>query len=470
MEPLLELLREAGQAAIGLFTLPYYYVAIIMVWWHVRANTKLQRKLYHVRLYSSLYLVVTRVFAGIAIGLILSLVSVGIGSRLTDSTLVCIWIGMAVLALFRLRYICFAYAAGALGVLQVVLSWTGIGEEGSLWYEPLQTVVAIDVPSLMIIAGLLHVAEGIIIRVQSGKQAIPLYFEGKRGNPIGAYSLSGVWPIPLLWLIPGEGAALPWTPLFGMTDHVASWGFLAFPLVIAFSERTTTKWPEVKARSTGNLLIIYGVVITALAVGAFYWSPLSLVAALAAFLLHDGLMHLSTMKEAGHKLLYANDRAGVRVLAVLPHTPAVEMEFQAGEIITKVNGATVRTKEQFHVALGLQSAFSKLEVINREGHVRFIQRARYAGEHYHLGLLLAPDEDAEYVASPNRESLWNYVRYAGIKRRRGQISLLQEAINEAAAEVEKAVAETASIEEQSSNEIEEAPPVDPGLPPRGMKK
>lgn len=465
MEPYLDLLSEAGQAVIGLFVQPYIYIAILLVYWQARQGSLLQRKLFHVRIYGALYITMLRVMAGAAAGLVLSLAGLAAGAKLTASTLVCVWIAMAVMAIFRLRYICLAYAAGALGVLQAILQAIDTDSlRDNVWQEAIQAVSEISVPSLIFLAGVLHIGEGLLVRLQSGKQAMPLFLEGKRGKPMGAYALSGAWPIPLLWLVPasGSGLELPWTPLFGMTDDIAGWSMLAFPVLIGFSDRTWTQWPETKARTSGNLLILYGLAIAGLAAGAEFWSPLTLVAAAAAFALHEGLLLFSRRREHGRSPIFVHDRSGVRVLAVLPGTPAQEMGFVSGEIIKKANGVSVRTKEELHVALGKQSAFSKLEVINREGHVRFVQRARYEGEHYQLGLILAPDDDVDFVAAPRAASLWLELRHAGARGRFGRIQAAEQARKDAErAEMELAAAIAAEEALAAEREAAKA-----GLPPR----
>jgi hypothetical protein len=370
---------------------------------------------------------------------------------------------MAILALFQLRYVCLAYAAGALGLLQALSEWTGIEQTQGAWADVLQSLEAIDVPGLLFIAGLLHVAEGFLVRLQGSKLAIPLFLQGKRGKPMGAYALSGVWPIPLLWLIPTSdgGFTLPWTPLFG--GDAATWSLLAFPVLIGFSDRTTAYWPENKARTSGNMLIGYGVVIAALAAGAEFWSPLGVIAAIAAFVLHEGLLVFSRLREAGKDPQYSQDGTGVKVLAVLPNTPADELGLQSGETIKKVNGLAVRNKEELHAALQRQSAFCKLEVANREGHLKFVQRARYAGEHYQLGLILAPDDDVEFVAAPRSSSIWQGLREAGARRLwNSPTSKARREAMRAAAE-QAAAAEAAAIAAAEPSEPEE----DEGLPPRG---
>lgn len=419
MNPLLDLLQEAGHAVLGMLTLPYLYIAILFAWWHAKQASTLQRQLFHVRLHGSLPVTAFRTLAGLAAGLVVSLIGLGAGARLDSMTLLCVWIAMPVLALLKLRYICLAYAAGALGVVQAVLSWSGVDASDG---EVAKALVGIDVPGLLFLAGVLHVAEGLLVRWQGAKYAVPLFLEGKRGKPVGAYSLSGLWPVPLLWLVPAagpDGITLPWTPLAGMDGSVAGWSLLAFPVLIGFTDRTETRWPERKAKETAVGLVVYGLVIAGLAAGSWFWPPLTVVAALCAFGLHEGLLLWGRLRESGRPPLYAQDGRGIVVLAVLPRTPAAEMGLQAGERITKVNGARVNTKEQLHDALQLQSAFCRLEIVNREGHIKFAQRARYEGEHYQLGLILAPDEEADWVAAPKAGSVWQGLRRAGARRRKG---------------------------------------------------
>lgn len=466
MEPLLNVLREAGQAAVELFTLPYFYIAIALVWWHARLGVTLQRKLFHVRMYGSLHLLLTRLAAGIVIGLFLSLVSLGVGASFTSETVLFLWVAMALLALFRLRYICIAYAAGAIGLLQAISNWTGLHSDTEVLADTIQSLASIDAAGLLFMAGLLHIAEGFLIRLQSAKLAIPLFLLGKRGKPMGAYALSGAWPIPLFWLIPaaGGGFTLPWTPLFGIGGEIAAWSLFAFPVLIGFSDRTNGFWLEEKARTSGNHLMLYGVIIAALAAGAQFWSPLVVVAAVSAFLLHEGLIFISRLRENGREPLYSQDGTGVKVLAVLPGTPASEMGLQAGELIKKVNSTAVHTKEELHAAMQIQSAFCKLEVVNREGHIKFLQRARYEGEHYQLGLILAPDENVEFVATPRAGTIWQSLQEAGARRFGNSPTML------ARKEALRAEAELAAVaEQQALAALPEEVVEDPGLPPRASQ-
>lgn len=466
LEALTDLLRAAGSAAVDLFTLPYFYIAVALVCWQAKTIVRLQRKMFHVRMYGTVRLAVSRLLAGLAAGAALSVAGLGIGAALNAETLAFVWVAMIVLALLRLRYICLAYGAGAVALLRTLAEWTGVSPDTEPWRGVLEALLKVDAPGVLLLAGALHIAEGLLVRLQGPKLAVPLFLQGKRGLTKGAYALSGLWPVPLLWLAPAGagGFALPWTPLLGLDGANTGWTLLAFPVLIGFSDRTSAHWPEAKAKFDGQMLMIYGVVVAVLAAGAAYWPGVTALAALAAFGLHEGLLLLGRFRESGRAQLYSQDGTGVKILAVLPGTPAAEMGLLAGETIRKANGAATRTKEELHAALELQSAYCKLEVANRDGEVKFVQRARYEGEHYQLGLILAPDDAVEYVAAPHPSSLWQGLRNAGARRYSHAPGLLAEL------EAKKAEAEmAAAIAAREAAERQAAAPPAPGLPPRSSK-
>jgi S1-C subfamily serine protease len=68
------------------------------------------------------------------------------------------------------------------------------------------------------------------------------------------------------------------------------------------------------------------------------------------------------------------------------------MQLSVGEIVSKVNGTIVHNEAEVYEALQRNRAHCKLEVLDVNGQVRFVQRALYEGDHHELGILFVQDE------------------------------------------------------------------------------
>ena len=148
--------------------------------------------------------------------------------------------------MFRIRYLCFAYAAGLLGVVQFGLNlasgWQPEGWLGSIT----EALRALDMPALLVLAALLHLGEAMLVRLQVS-MASPLLFEGKRGKLVGGYQLQHFWPIPMLILVPvtGSGAELAWSPLL---NAGGGYMLMALPILLGFGEVTQSMLPGQRYR------------------------------------------------------------------------------------------------------------------------------------------------------------------------------------------------------------------------------
>ncbi|XEC94692.1 PDZ domain-containing protein [Paenibacillus tarimensis] len=429
METTLELLQQAGYGALQLLAGPFYYIAVLIIVLHYFRQTRTERKLFHVRLHAWPVLLFRTVVAGLAAGAVISVTMAFIGVTITAGTIYWVWGTAAVLLLFRVRYLCFAYSVGLLGILQWGAGWWD-WSGGAQWIATASaSLAALEIPGLLLLVALLHAAEALFIRSQNTRLATPMFMEGKRGKLVGGYQLQGYWPVPLLLLVPAQTGsaaetALPWTPLLGGDLWSAGWMIAGLPMVVGFSEVTRSMVPQQRARRTSGSLLYYSLLLTAVAAAAAWWAPLTPVAALCALAVHEAIIWIHARKESEHPPLFVHDEQGLKVLAIVPGTPADELRIVAGEVIHKVNGIRVRTKDELHEALQENSAFCKLEVFNLEGQLKFVQRARFAGEHHQLGVILAPDDSAQYFAAAKPATLLDlFRRKGGVKSRDRSASL-----------------------------------------------
>lgn len=410
------------QAFAGLWTAPFYYAALLFVLLRVRRQTSIERKLFAVKLHSWWSEWWRIALWGAVAGVGASIVFLFLGAAVTLPALSMLWIIALLLAAARVRFLCFAYAAGVLGLAQAALSGMDAAALPSFAGYVVGEVQAIHLPSLFALVGVLHLAEAALVRAQAARLATPLFFEGKRGKPVGGYQLQGYWPVPLLLLVPfgfaagGVEAALPWPTLFDGAGAgaglSAGWAALAFPVLIGFHSVSLAQGAREKARGSALRLAGYGLAVTAAAI-VLHFVPVWWMAAtvsLLCFGLHELLVALDRREEAVRAPYFVHDGRGLKVLAVVPGSPAAELGIEPGHVLRKVNGAAVRDRAQLHAAMRQNAAFMKLEVLNLDGESRFLQRAMYANEHHQLGIVLCPDERTMYVASFREGGLFSMLR------------------------------------------------------------
>lgn len=405
MDVALDLLAGLGTAVLRLLIHPFFYLSILLILLQYRKQIQLERKLFHARLHFLFGEFWRLLLWGTAAGLAVSVVMGLLGAALTQEAVLLLWGVSLVLILFRIRYLCMAYAAGVLGLVQAVLQALPDGADSAAAGWLYRWMDRVDAPGLLALAGVLHLAEAVLIRWQGSRSASPLFYDSKRGKPVGGYHMYGFWPLALFLLVPVSGSGgfeLPWTPVFGGDWAQGGWTVMAMPIVLGFTERTLSRLPKEKANRSSGLLMLYALLVTGLAVAAHWVGILLAPAALLTILLHEGLVVLSAWEESKRSPYFVHGPEGLKILAVLPGSPAAEIGLEAGETIDKVNGVRVRTREELHAALRLNSAFCKMEVLNLQGQLKFVSRAVFAGEHHQLGVLLCPDDDALYVVEERR--------------------------------------------------------------------
>jgi len=409
----MDMFYDGLRAFGGLWTSPFYYLAALWVAWHARKQTAIERKLFSVKLHTWWHEWWRTVLWGAIVGVGISTVFLFIGASVNGSALILLWIAALLLSAFRVRYLCFAYAAGVVGLLQAAVGFVDADSLAGGAAMLVREIESVHMPSVFALVGLLHVAEAALVYATAERLATPLFFEGKRGKPVGGYQMQGFWPVPLLLLTPmagGAASSLPWPTLFG--GAAPGWGAIAFPVLVGFHSLALSRLPRDKARSSAFRLGGFGV--AALLCGAVvYYVPSWWTAALAALLcfgLHEWLAVRDRREEAQGSPYFVHDTRGLKVLAVVPGSPAAELGIEPGHVLRRVNGQHVQDRAELHAAMRLNAAFTKLEVLNHAGESRFLQRALFANEHHQLGIVLCPDEHVLHVAEFQEGGLFSFLR------------------------------------------------------------
>ncbi|WP_308128789.1 PDZ domain-containing protein [Bacillus sp. sid0103] len=384
---LVELLKGTGK----LFLHPVLYYLVFLTGILGVMRVKRERKNFHIRAHDA-YFELRQLFPlGFVIGLVLSLIVVAAGITVPFAAILLI-AGFTFLwsLTTNVRWISPVYTVGA-AFFTIIL----IAENN--WSIPLFSKSFHELsdkiyPSIVIVLGLLIIAEGILIFKRGSYGTSPKLAKSKRGQNIGLHEGKRLWMLPLFLLIPGNALHLPfdWWPVFHL--GAKEYTFIFVPFAIGFHQQVKGMLPKIAIQLHGRRVIVLGVFITLLSV-AGYWFPLSSIGTAAlAVLGREIISLLAGLKDDNLPFYFSKKNQGLMIIGVIPESPASKMGLQVGEIVSKANGVLVRDEKVFYEALQKNRAHCKLEVLDTNGEIRFVQRALYEGDHHELGILFVQDE------------------------------------------------------------------------------
>jgi hypothetical protein len=384
---LVELLKGTGK----LFLHPVLYYLVFLSGILGVMRVKRERKNFHIRAHDA-YFELRQLFPpGIQIGLVLSVIVVGAGITVPFAAIL-LMAGFTLLwsLTTNVRLISPAYTIGATFFSTILIA-------GNNWSIPLVSKSLHSLndkvyPSIVVVLGLLLIAEGMLIVKNGGIGTSPKLAKSKRGQNVGLHEVKRLWMLPLFLVIPGNALQLPfdWWPVFHL--GAKEYTLILVPFAIGIQQQVKGMLPKVAIELLGRRVITLGVFITLLSV-AGYWFPLSsIVTAALAVLGREMIAFLAAMKDDNLPFYFSKKNQGLMIIGVIPESPASKMGLQVGEIISKANGVLVRGEKVFYEALQKNRAHCKLEVLDINGEIRFVQRALYEGDHHELGILFVQDE------------------------------------------------------------------------------
>jgi hypothetical protein len=387
MQILLELLKGTGK----LFLHPLFYYFFFLAAYLGVSRVKRERKNFHVRAEDAYFEIRQLVPAGLLIGLVLSVVTLAAGLAIPFGAILLIGVFTLLLSVtMKVRFLSPAYTVGA---AFFVLIFTA-GQDWNLplvgqYFESLENKIY---PSIAILMGLLLIGEGILIRKNGSKGTSPKLVKSKRGQTVGIHEARRVWMLPVFLLIPGEALQpmLDWWPVFAIGDNLYS--ILLVPFAAGFRQQVQGMQPKEAVQLHGGRVTALGVLVLAVSI-AGYWYPLAAIGAVSVGILGREIIALGLrMRDENLPFYFAKQNQGVMILGVIPGSPADKMGLLVGELVTKVNGISVNDEGSFYEAIQRNAAHCKLEVVDTNGQVRFVQRALYEGDHHQLGILFVQDE------------------------------------------------------------------------------
>lgn len=413
-----------GKAALSLLTQPLFYASLLLLVIIYTYRTRMERAMFSVKLQPWLKRYTLAAAGGMLAALAVSIIAVLLGFTFTSATVWWLWGVSIIIMLIRLRFVSIIYSASVVSLLN--LAAHAIGplelEHNVQWlYESL---LALQPINILVVASLLSIAQSLLVRWQGKHFVSPIYMSGKRGKIIGGYVLQSYWAAPMFLFMPvaaGESGAVSFAantaqPYF-LTAGPEAWLLLACPLMLGVTGMTQSLSPALFIKRVSNQWLIYSVLFFIVSVAAWWITPLSWIAALGMLISFELVHAINRWNESKRAPRYAPLDKGLRVLAIIDHSPAVHMGIVAGDTVMKANGQAVNTLDELYTAMSTNPAFCKLELLNVEGELKFAQRARFADEHHQLGIIMAPDGHAKHFENYREPSLLTLFGQGKLRRK-----------------------------------------------------
>jgi hypothetical protein len=366
---------------------PLFYYGIVLalvVGWR---RVKRERSHFHIRVYDMFQ--ESRFFwrNGLAAGAVLSLAAVMAGMVVPRGTIMLIaLVTIAIGFTMQMRLLSPAYTVG---LAFFIISLFGHQPALQRFFPELSGT---NRTALAILLALLLFVEAWLILRNGAAETSPQLATSKRGLTVGEHWSQRLWFVPVLIPVTGElPSPLSWWPLFPSGD--GGYSLMLVPFLLGFSQRMQGMLPHVSVRLTGQRVLLLAAVVSALAIVSYWYVPLAVVAVALAFFGREWLAFFQHHQDRSQPPYFAKREQGLVILGILPNSKAEKMALQIGDVIVKVNGIPVKTETEFYEALQRNRAFCKLEVVDEEGEVRFVQGALYEDEHHELGLLFVKERE-----------------------------------------------------------------------------
>ncbi|WP_096269446.1 PDZ domain-containing protein [Paucisalibacillus globulus] len=315
------------------------------------------------------------------IGIFYSLIIIGVGMVISYEAIIILSIVTIILTLtFRFTLLSPSYTIG-ITILILMLS--------PLLSEFLPIDGEINLSSLAILLALLLFVEAHFLSRIRQNETFPGLVRGERGSWVGRHWIKKYSIIPLFTLVP-PGLIEPFADYWPfLSIGGEDYALVLIPFVLGFEFPVRGSMPYEVANRLAMKLLGLAVIILAIAIGSISISWLTIIAVVVAILGREFIHYRFRIEDHTRSPFFNHTNDGLKVLSVIPGSPADRLNILIGETITKVNGHKIQSEDELYEALQETGSFFKVELLNNNGEIRFIQSAMYEGDHHELGLIFA---------------------------------------------------------------------------------
>jgi hypothetical protein len=347
----------------SIFIHPAFWLGTGMIMVYVWVRRRYEIKKFHSVLEPKLALLLRTIFWSSVAGLAGSLCLSGIRWEIQPGDWLMVWSLTLLFSAFGLRFACLAYSAGMLCLVHY-----GVTETTWLGSFPVpEMVYAFPARDWLWLIASSHWLEWVLIRLDGENGAYPVQV-----NQVSGFMLKKGWPVPLLLSGPNG-----WIPL---------------PVFLSFARMNLSGMLKKQKRQTSTFTLLYAVILSlGLAFSEGRESGEWIMAVLAV-LGHEGIYLGTKWMEKRSTPYFVSNHQGVKVLAVIPDSPAEAMGLRTGDVIQRCNGRPVRSMEEL-TRVAETATHCKLAVLDEHQNLHITQKTLFEDDPADLGVIPALPAD-----------------------------------------------------------------------------
>ncbi len=359
---------EYWKAWLFLFSHPFWLSLLLILFVYLFWMSWQERKQFNYLLHSPVSLFFKTIGIGVGVGFILSMILlIWWKPTIRAEEVLLVWMVTLGAALCRMRFACLSYVVGVLSLVSLASRQWGSGIAflvGNDWWEVLHQF---SIQDWLWLVALTHLCEWLLIRVAGEDGMIPIKMTHEMNYPIHGYWLQRTWPIPFIL-------------------STSAGGWLMVPVMIGFESHSCSTPVRQQKRFLSTYVLFFALALCTLLSLASHWSPLLWVVALLSISGHEWFYHWNKFRERSGNPLYVSDQRGLKVLAVIPDTPAAKMGIQSGDRLQRLNGVMIQSMDDL-TGVTAQAAFLRAEIIDGKSDIQYRQKALYEDDPHDLGII-----------------------------------------------------------------------------------
>lgn len=335
--------------------IPIFWIVLFLVFLQYRRQAATEEKLFGRVINPIGRQMLTSLGLGALGGLAASIILIFLGLSLEQIGLYFIWPVALLLLLINPRYLCFSYAGGIVAAAVLITRHLLVPLFPVLTETTVfESLLRIHIPALLVLIGLLHLVEALLIYVGGHWGSSPIYLKQDSGQVTGAFTLQRFWPLPLVALLVSivaqaeiVGVSMPdWWPILQTTlqpGEGQSLQYMVIPVAagLGYADIALTSAPRERSLFSAKWLALYSIILLAIAIGSTYIPLLVLPGVLFAPVGHELLILYGKKREFAEEPLYRSDQNGVPLMMVIPATAAEESGLKADDVVQRINAEPV---------------------------------------------------------------------------------------------------------------------------------